>query len=143
MEEQKTRIPFAGIIVGDTLYWVCIIGALIATIGPIIILLAPNNNIADPFRIFSLVWQGKSSQEIWAAVTTAGKYPGPHFWIHNFGKGDGITQLGVWLACSCSLPAAFFGGIVYLLGLGGARKSITFFIICCFVALMILYAMLI
>lgn len=143
MEEQKPRIPFAGIVVGDTLYWVCIIGALIAIIGPIIILLVPNNNIADPFKIFSLVWQGKSSQEIWAAVTTGGKYPGPHFWIYNLTKGDGITQLGVWLACSCSLPAAFFGGIVYLFGFGGARKSITYFIICCFVAFMILYAMLI
>ena len=143
MKEQKTRIPLAGIVIGDTLYWVCIIGALIASIGPVISILVPDNNIADPFKIFSLVWEGKSSEEIWAAVTTGGKYPGPHFWIHNLSKGDGITQLGVWLAVSCSLPAAFFGGVVYLFGLGSARRSVPFFIICCFVAFMILYAMLI
>ncbi|MBW1926742.1 MAG: hypothetical protein JRI35_06045 [Deltaproteobacteria bacterium] len=143
MEEQKMRIPFAGIVIGDTLYWVCIIGALIALIGPVVSLLAPANNMADPFKIFSLVWEGKSSGEIWAAVTAAGQYPGPLFWMHDLSKGDAITQLGVWLACSCSLPAALFGGIVYLFGLGGARRSVTYFIICMFVAFMILYAMLI
>ena len=143
MEEQKMRIPFAGIVIGDTLYWVCIIGALIALIGPVVSLLAPANNMADPFKIFSLVWEGKSSGEIWAAAAAAGQYPGPLFWMHDLSKGDAITQLGVWLACSCSLPAALFGGIVYLFGLGGARRSLTYFIICMFVACMILYAMLI
>jgi hypothetical protein len=142
MEKHEVRIPFAGIVVGDTLYWVCIIGAFISLVGPVVSLLAPANNVADPFKIFSLVWEGKGAEEIWAAATAAGKYPGSLFWIHDLSKGDAITQLGVWLACSCSLPAAFFGGIIYLLGLGGARKSITYFIICMFVAFMILYAML-
>jgi hypothetical protein len=139
---EKLRVPFAGIVVGDIIYWVCIIGAFICMVGPVVSILHPNNNVADPFNVFSLVWGGKSAREIWAAVTPDGRYPGPHFWIHNLTKGDGITQLGVWLACACSLPAVFVGGIVYLFGFGGARKSMTYLIICWWVAFMILFSML-
>jgi len=141
-EKPQVRIPFAGVVVGDIIYWMCIIGAFIAMVGPVISILVPENNVSDPFKVFSLVWEGKNSGEIWAAVTPDGKYPGPHFWMQNLGKGDGITQFGIWLACACSLPAVFVGGIVYLLGLGGARKSPTYLIICWWVAFMILFSML-
>jgi hypothetical protein len=140
--EPEVRIPFAGIVIGDIIYWICIIAAFICMIGPVVSILYPDNNVANPFKIFSLVWEGKNAKEIWAAVTPAGKYPGPHFWMGNITKGDGITQLGCWLACACSLPAVFIGGIVYLFGFGGARKSITYLIICWWVAFMILFSML-
>jgi hypothetical protein len=140
--EERPRVPFAGIVVGDIIYWICIIAAFICMVGPVVGLLYPDNNVADPFKIFSLVWAGDTAKEIWAAVTPDGKYPGPHFWIHHLSKGDGITQLGVWLACACSLPAVIVGGIVYLFGFGGARKSATYLIICWWVAFMILFSML-
>jgi hypothetical protein len=140
--EGRPRIPFAGIVVGDIIYWVCIVGAFIAMIGPVVSILLPDNNVADPYYIFSLVWEGKNAREVWAAVTTEGKYPGPQYWIYNLSKGDGISQLGIWLACACSLPAAFVGGIVYLFGFGGARKSPTYLIICWWVTFMILFSML-
>jgi len=140
--EERPRVPFAGVVIGDIIYWICITAAFIAMAGPVISIVAPENNVSDPFQVFSLVWEGKNSGEIWAAVTTEGTYPGPHFWMQNLGKGDGITQLGIWLACACSLPAVFVGGIVYLFGLGGARKSPTYLIICWWVAFMILFSML-
>ena len=140
--EERPRVPFAGIVVGDIIYWICITAAFISMIGPVVSILFPDNNVSDPYYIFSLVWEGKNSSEVWAAVTPEGKYPGPQYWIYNLSKGDGITQLGVWLACACSLPAVFIGGIVYLLGLGGARKSKTYLIICWWVAFMILFSML-
>lgn len=135
--EERPKVPITGVVIGDIIYWVCIIAAFIAMVGPVIILLAPDNNVSDPFKIFSLVWEGKNSDEIWTAVTPEGKYPGPLFWIHNITKGDGITQLGVWLACICSLPAVFIGGILYIL-----ERSVTYLILCWFVAFMILFSML-
>lgn len=135
--EERPRVPITGIVIGDIIYWVCIIGCLFAMIGPPISILFPDNNVADPFKIFSLVWEGKSSDEVWAVVTQEGKYPGAHFWIKNLTKGDGITQLGCWLACACSLPAAFVGGIVYLF-----RGDKLYFIVSWWVAFMVLFSML-
>jgi len=140
--EEKPRVPFAGVVIGDIIYWICIAGAFVAMIGPVLSIASPDNNVSDPYKIFTLVWEGKTSDEVWAAVTPDGKFPGPHFWIYHLGKGDGITQLGVWLACACSLPAVFVGGIVYLFGFGGARKSVTYLIICWFVTFMILFSLL-
>jgi hypothetical protein len=135
--EERPKVPITGIVIGDIIYWICIVAAFIAMIGPVLIILSPDNNVSDPYKIFSLVWEGKNSDEVWAAVTPAGKYPGPHFWIHSLGKGDGITQLGVWLACMCSLPAVFIGGIIY-----GFQKSVTYLILCWFVTFMITFSML-
>lgn len=140
--EEKPRVPIAGVVIGDIIYWICIIAAFIAMVGPVLSIVSPDNNVSDPHKIFSLVWEGKTSDEVWAAVTPDSKFPGPHFWVHHISKGDGITQLGVWLACICSLPAVFIGGIVYLFGLGGARRSMTYFILCWFVAFMITFSML-
>jgi hypothetical protein len=140
--EERPRVPFAGVVIGDIIYWICIIAAFIAMAGPVLSIATPENNVSDPYKIFTLVWEGKTSDEVWAAVTPDSKFPGPHFWIHHLSKGDGITQLGVWLACACSLPAVFVGGIVYLFGFGGARKSVTYLILCWFVSFMILFSML-
>jgi hypothetical protein len=135
--EEKPKIPITGVVIGDIIYWVCIAAAFIAMIGPVVSILYPDNNVLNPYNIFSLVWEGKNSNEIWAAMTPEGKYPGPHFWIHNLSKGDGITQFGVWLACACSLPAVFVGGIIYIF-----KKSVIYLIICWWVAFMIMFSML-
>jgi len=135
--EERPRVPITGIVIGDIIYWVCITAAFIAMVGPVVSILLPDNNVSNPYYIFSLVWEGKNANEVWAAVTTEGKYPGPSYWIYNLSKGDGITQLGIWLACACSLPAVFVGGIVYIF-----RKSVTYLIICWWVSFMILFSML-
>lgn len=135
--EEKPSVPITGVVIGDIIYWICIVAAFIAMVGPVLSIATPENNVSDPYKIFSLVWEGKNSDEVWAAVTPTGKYPGPHFWIDSLSKGDGITQLGVWLACMCSLPAVFIGGIIY-----GFQRSVTYLILCWFVTFMITFSML-
>jgi len=134
--EQKPKIPVENIICGQILYWICIIGSWLAMIGPIISLLFPENNLSSPYQAFDLVWGGKKPAEIWNVLLSGKNFPGPHFWIHHLPKGDAITQLGLWLGCSCAFPATFIIGIIYLF-----KKDFIFFIISMGVAFMIFYAM--
>jgi hypothetical protein len=111
--EERPKIPLDNIVAGDIIYWVCIIASMLAMIGPVVSILWPDNNIANPYKVFDLVWEGKNSEEVWAATTQEGKYPGAHFWVHHLTKGDGITQLGAWLGCVCALCAIFPAGWVF------------------------------
>jgi hypothetical protein len=135
--EERPKVPIANIVVGDIIYWVCIIATILSMVGPVVSILLPDNNVANPYYIFSLVWEGKKANEVWAAVTQDRKFPGVNFWINHLSKGDGITQLGVWFGCFCTLPAVFFGGLVFLF-----RKDVTYVIICWWIAFMVLFSML-
>ena len=134
--EEKPKVPFANIIAGDTLYWVCIIASVFAMIGPCIGILFPDNNVANPFLVFDLLWEGKSAKVIWEVTTSAGKFPGPHFWIEDLTKGDAISQLGLWLGCVCALPAAFFAGLTFLF-----KKNWMYWLMSWWVCFTVIYAM--
>lgn len=134
--EERPKIPLVNIVFGDILYWVCIIACIIAMIGPVISILWPDNNIANPYHIFDLVWEGKNPGEVWAATTAEGKYPGAYFWMQHLTKGDGITQLGAWLGCICGLLATFFVGLIFLF-----KRNFGWWIISWWGSSMILFAM--
>jgi len=135
--EERPKPPLYNIVAGDILYWLCIIAAIICMIGPCISILFPENNVANPYKIFDLVWKGEKAEKIWVETTKEGKYPGPHFWIKNITKGDGITQLGIWLGCSCALPAAFISGLIFLF-----KREWIYWLISLWVSFMIFFAML-
>lgn len=135
--EGRPKIPFENVLAGQILYWVCIIGSWFAMIGPIISLLFPEKNTMDVYRAFDLVWAGKNPDEIWNVLLSGGKFPGPHFWIHSLPNGDAITQLGLWLGCSCALFSTFITGIVYLF-----KKDFLYFLMCMWSSFMIFFAML-
>jgi len=135
--EERPKPPLANVVFGDTIYWVCVIATILSMIGPCISILFPDNNLANPYYIFSAVWEGKNSNEVWAATTQKGKYPGPHFWINHLFKGDGITQLGAWLGCISSLPAVLFAGFIFLF-----KRDWGYWIISWLTFLMILFAVL-
>lgn len=135
--EERPKPPLANVVAGDILYWVCIIGAIISMIGPIVSILWPDNNIASPYHVFDRVWEGKNPGEVWAATTQEGKYPGAHFWVHNLTKGDGITQLGVWLGSISGLLASFFAGLVFLF-----KRNWSYWLMSWWASFMILFAML-
>lgn len=134
--EERPKPPFSNIVAGSIIYWICLTACMFSMIGPVVSIAVPDNNIANPYYVFDLVWEGKKSDEIWAAVTQEGKYPGPHFWVKHLNKGDGITQLGAWLGCACALPAAFFAGLAFLV-----RGPRLYFIIAIWASFMILFAM--
>lgn len=135
--ETRPKIPFENVLAGQVLYWVCIIGNLLAMIGPIISLLFPEKNLMDVYKAFDLVWAGKKPDEIWNVLLSGEKFPGPHFWIYHLPKGDAITQLGLWLGCSCALFSCFITGIAFLF-----KRNFLYFLMSMWVSAMIFFAML-
>jgi hypothetical protein len=81
-------------------------------IGPVISVASPDNNVLDPCKLYSAIFEGKSPQEVWQAV--GGQFPGGHFYLKRLTYGDGFTQLGLALGCSVALWALIVAAFFYL-----------------------------
>jgi len=108
----KPQMPFAQIIYGEVVYWLCVVAALVCSVGPLLALYNVDNNVLNPHYLFSAIWQGLKPEEIWAV--RGGTFPGGHFWLKHFTKGDGFTHFGLVLGCAVALPALLATSIAYL-----------------------------
>ncbi len=108
----KPDMPRAQLVYGEVIYWLCIVGAAICTIGPIVSLMYVDNNVLNPHFVFAALWEGQSAQGIWQ--TAGDGFPGGHFFLQHITTGDGLTQFGVALGSIAALPALFFAGLAYL-----------------------------
>ena len=88
---------------GLVVHWVTIMTTLIALAAPVFILWRPERNVADPYRVFSAVFAGKSKGDIWAAAGT--EFPGGHFYLEGIFRGDALAQAGLAIGCSVALWA--------------------------------------
>ena len=110
---EQPKMPRASILYGEVVYWIVIASAMICAIGPVIAMYNVDHNVMNPHKLFQLIWEGKDAGEIWQEG--AGGFPGGHFYLNHFTKGDGITQFGIALGCASALPAllvAAFGGFL-------------------------------
>jgi len=107
----RPKIPRPQIIYGEIIYFCSIIAAIICTIGPVIIILFPDNNVVDPHYLFSTIWGGKGAGAVWRI--SGGEFPGGHFWLHNLTTGDGFTQFGLVVGCACASLALIGASIAY------------------------------
>ena len=110
--EEAPKMPRAQTVYGEIVYWVTIVACIICMIGPVISVAAPENNILDPYKLFSAIFEGKNAQEVWQEV--GGGFPGGHFYFKRFTSGDGFTQFGLALGCSVALWALLAAAFSYL-----------------------------
>jgi len=110
MEEPK--IPRPQIVYGRIIYWLCIIAALVCTIGPVLAIAFPDRNLMNPHYLFFSIWGGNKPEAVWQQV--AGGFTGGHFWLHSLSAFDGITQLGLVVGCSCAFIALLGASIAFL-----------------------------
>lgn len=110
--EEAPKMPRAQIVYGEIIYWVTVVSCIICMIGPVIAMLAPENNVLNPHYLFASIFEGKSAQTVWQEV--GGGFPGGHFYLKNLTSGDGFTQLGLALGCSCALWALLAAAFSYL-----------------------------
>jgi hypothetical protein len=108
----KSKIPVPQIVYGRCIYWLCITAAVICTIGPVIAVAFPDKNLMNPHYLFPAIWEGKSPEMIWQEVGKG--FPGGYFWLHNLNTGDGFTQFGIVLSCSCASVALIATAITFL-----------------------------
>ena len=103
----ETKIPLAQgrpqLIYGRCIYWLSIVAAMICAIGPVIAIKFPDSNVMNPHYLFSAIWRGETAEAVWQDV--GGGFPGGHFWMHSLTTGDGFTQFGLVIGCSCACVA--------------------------------------
>lgn len=109
---NRPEIPIAQIVYGEIIYWLCIVAALICTIGPVISLWFVDNNVLNPHFVYAALWQGKSVEAVWQEAGAG--FPGGHFFLQNLTLGDGLTQFGIALGSISALPSLLAATIAYL-----------------------------
>jgi hypothetical protein len=115
MSTQETpKIPPVQIVYGSIVYWITIVASLICMVGPVISVASPDNNVLNPYKVFTAIFEGKDAQTIWQEV--GGGFPGGHFYLKNLTSGDGFTQFGLALGCSVALWALIAAAIAYTYG---------------------------
>lgn len=109
---QDVKMPAAQLAYGEVVYWVCITSAMICAVGPLVALIGIDNNVLNPHFLFSAIWDGKDAIQVWQV--TGGEFPGGHFYLDHFLKGDGLTQFGLALGGGSALPALIVASVYYL-----------------------------
>ena len=109
---EQSRIPVSQRVFGETVYWLCVLSAVVCMIGPVIALLSVGNNTMNPHFLFASIFEGNTADEIWREV--GGGFPGGHFWKDNIFTGDGFTQFGLVIGCASALPALLATALVYI-----------------------------
>ncbi len=109
---ETPTMPRAQTVYGAIVYWVTIVACLICTVGPVISVASPENNVLNPYKLFNAIFQGKDAQTVWQEV--GGGFPGGHFYLKYFTYGDGFTQFGLALGCSVALWALVAAAFAYV-----------------------------
>lgn len=127
-------IPRVQIVYGGIVYWITILACLICMVGPVISVASPDNNVLNPYKLFTAIFEGKDAQTVWQEV--GGEFPGGHFYLKNLTYGDGFTQFGLALGCSVALWALIAVAIAY------AREKVYLYVILAlWVALLVVLSM--
>jgi len=100
-DAQQPKMPRVQLVYGEIIYWVTILACLICMIGPAISVAAPDNNVLDPYKVFNAIFEGKTAEEVWQEAGDG--VPGGHFYLTHISYGDGLTQFGLALGCSCAI----------------------------------------
>ena len=111
---EQSKIPVSRRVFGETIYWLCVLAAIVCMIGPVIALLSVDSNIMNPHFLFASIFDGNTADVVWREV--GGGFPGGHFWMDNIFTGDGFTQFGLVIGCASALPALSATALVYIFG---------------------------
>jgi len=132
---ETPKIPPVQIVYGAIVYWITILACLICMVGPVISVASPGNNVLNPYKLFTVIFEGKDAQTIWQEV--GGEFPGGHFYLKHLTYGDGFTQFGLALGCSVALWALIAAAIAY-----ASDKVYVYFVLSLWVALLVVLSML-
>ena len=108
---KQSKIPLSQLVFGESIYWLCILAAIVCMIGPVIALLSVGSNVMNPHFLFASIFEGNTADVVWREV--GGGFPGGHFWKDNIFSGDGFTQFGLVIGCASALPALLGTALVY------------------------------
>ena len=131
---QTTTVPKTNVLYGEIIYWITVVACIICMIGPVIAMANVDHNVLNPHFLYAAIFEGKDPHPVWEEV--GGGFPGGHFYFKNLTRGDGFTQLGLALGCSCAFWALLVSTFSFL-----REKAYLFIILSLFVAFMIFVSM--
>lgn len=108
-EHIRPRVPRAGVVYGEVVYWFTVLGSVIAIVGSTIAMLGADNFL-DPSYVFSAIWQGESTVEIWEGAV--GQIPNGHWYLPRLGMGDALAMFGLGLGVFAVIPAMVWSAII-------------------------------
>ena len=111
MTNNRPEIPLSGIIYGEVVYWLTIVGSIIATIGATIAMFGADNYL-DPSHVFSAIWEGQTTVAIWEG--TVGAIPRGHWYLGRLGAGDALAMFGLALGVFSVIPGLIASAIAML-----------------------------
>ena len=111
MTNTRPEIPVAGIIYGEIVYWLTIVGSVIAIVGSTIAMFGADNYL-DPSYVFSAIWEGQTTVAIWEG--TVGSIPGGHWYLGHLGAGDALAMFGLALGVFSVIPGLIGSAIAML-----------------------------
>jgi hypothetical protein len=109
MPGEKLKVPFAGLVYGEIVYWGVMLGSLIVMVGSILAFITRDNFVPVSYWLSS-VWKGESTSQVWEGIT--GSLPVGHWYFSHLATGDGLTALGISLAVFSVVPALFLSSAV-------------------------------
>ena len=131
---ETPKMPRAQTSYGSIVYWITILSCIICTIGPVISVASPDNNVLNPYKLFGAIFEGKDAQTVWQEV--GGGFPGGHFYLKRLTSGDGFTQFGLALGCSVALWALIVSAVAY-----ASEKNHLYLVLSLWVAAMVALSM--
>jgi hypothetical protein len=108
-DDVRPVIPVSGVIYGELVYWITILGSIIAIIGATMAMFGAQNYL-DPSYVFSAIWEGKSTVEIWEGAK--GQIPNGHWYLPRLGNGDALAMFGLALGVFSVIPGMIGAAIV-------------------------------
>ena len=108
---ERPVMPRSQLVYGEIVYWLTIVAALVCMVGPVLAMSAVDNNVLNPHYLFAAIFDGKSADVVWQEAGSG--FPGGHFYISNFTKGDGLTQFGLALGCSVAVPGLLGAALAF------------------------------
>lgn len=131
---ESGKVPVTNILYGEIIYWITVVACIICMIGPVIAMANVDNNVLNPHYLFAAIFAGKDAHTIWEEV--GGGFPGGHFYFRNLTKGDGFTQFGLALGCSCAFWGLLASAVSFF-----RRKIYLFLVLSLFVASLVFLSM--
>lgn len=83
-EQNRPKVPLAGIIYGEIVYWGTLLASLVGIFASIFTF-GSRSNLISPSYTLSMIWQNKSPEAIWQGAV--GWIPNHHWYLSYLNTG--------------------------------------------------------
>jgi hypothetical protein len=117
---SRDDVPRFGIVYGEIVYWLAIVGMVVGIIGVTMHLRSPGSEESSS-RALDALWAGGTASEIWGpGVDTVSM---GHWYLDELSTGNGLAMLGVAMCCA-SAVFGLFGGCIAMFRSKGRERPL-------------------